>query len=184
MHQVPNLLTIGRILLVPVTIWLLTQGDYGVAFGVFLLAGVTDGIDGYVARRFSLQSELGAYLDPLADKLLLVSIYLTLALLHVLPDWLAILVVTRDVLIVGAILLAKYVERPLAIAPVFVSKANTLAQIAFAGGVLASLAFGLKNDTIATFAAATVAVLTVASGAVYMMQWLRHMAAGTDGNVL
>ncbi len=176
--NLPNSLTIGRILLVPLTVWSLLQGDYVVAFLSFTIAGITDGIDGYLARRFNLQTALGAYLDPLADKSLLVAVYVTLAVLSYIPQWLAIIVVTRDVLIVGAVLLSRYVDQPVAIRPVFVSKANTAAQIALAAGVLLGLALGNNNEVTVLAASIGVAILTVWSFAVYMRVWLNHMTSG------
>jgi cardiolipin synthase (CMP-forming) len=174
--NLPNTLTILRILLVPVTVWCLTTGQFGLALAAFVTAGLTDGVDGYLARRFHLQTELGAYLDPLADKALLVSAFVALAVLQHLPGWLAILVVTRDVLIVGAVLLARYLERPVAIRPVFLSKANTVGQIALVAGVLGSLAFAVTHVMVLQAAILLVAVLTVGSLAVYMVAWLKHMA--------
>ena len=99
--NLPNAITIARILAVPLMIWLIVSGDYLAAFWVFVLAGISDGVDGFIAKRFGLQTELGAYLDPLADKLLLVSIFVSLGMLRVLPAWVVILVVSRDILIVG-----------------------------------------------------------------------------------
>jgi cardiolipin synthase (CMP-forming) len=180
--HIPNALTVLRILLVPLTVWALSRESYHLASFAFLIAGATDGIDGYVARRFKLHSELGAYLDPLADKFLLVSIFVTLAVMHVLPPWLAILAVTRDVLIVGAVMLARVLERPVAIKPVMISKINTVAQIGLAGGLLGSLAFGEIHPQVMVAANLTVAVLTVASGAVYMAQWFRHMVEDSNGD--
>lgn len=182
--HIPNMLTVLRILLVPLTIWTLSQGDYQLAFFAFLTAGITDGVDGYIARRFKLQTELGAYLDPLADKFLLVSVFVTLAVMKVLPPWVAILAVTRDVLIVGAVVLARVLEKPVVIKPVMISKVNTAAQISLAVGLLASLAFGEINAELLLVANLTVAFLTVASGAVYMALWFRHMAKETDGEKL
>src|SRR5690606_16869004 len=98
--SLPNIITIARILLVPITVWLLVSEEYLIGFLAFITAGASDGIDGYVARRYNLKTELGAYLDPLADKALLVSIYVTLGFQRDLPAWLVILVVSRDVLIV------------------------------------------------------------------------------------
>jgi cardiolipin synthase (CMP-forming) len=179
--HIPNMLTVVRILLVPITVWSLTHGDYAVAFFVFLVAGLTDGVDGYVARRFKFHSELGAYLDPLADKFLLVSIFVTLAVLKVLPPWMAILVVTRDVLIVGAVMLARLLDKPVEIKPVMISKVNTAAQIGLAVGLLASLAFGEINHSVLYAANVIVAVLTISSGAVYMAMWFKHMADDEEG---
>jgi cardiolipin synthase (CMP-forming) len=177
--SLPNLLSIGRILLVPVTVWALLDGDYNLAFLVFIVAGLTDGIDGYIARRFNVRSELGAYLDPLADKALLVAIYVTLAFLLKLPLWLVIIVVTRDILIVAGVLLSRFVGRPLAVNPHIISKANTVAQIILAAGAISALAFGFHDDEVILWASGVVAVLTVASFGVYMRLWLAHMAAHT-----
>lgn len=178
--NVPNLLTIGRILLVPFTVWSLQQGDYVVAFLAFTIAGLSDGLDGYIARRYRLQSILGAYLDPLADKSLLVAVYVTLAILTYIPTWLAIIVVTRDVLIVSGVLLSGFMEQPVEIKPVFISKANTVAQIGLAAGVLFSLAIGVTHATTLMCASLLVAVLTVGSLGVYMRVWLDHMTTGTE----
>jgi cardiolipin synthase (CMP-forming) len=182
--HIPNVLTVVRILLVPLTVYALSHGDYNVAFFTFLTAGITDGADGYLARRFKLQTELGAYLDPLADKFLLVSVFVTLAVLKVLPPWLAILAVTRDVLIVGAVMLARVLDKPVTIKPVMISKINTAAQICLAIGLLASLAFGEINAKLLQVAILTVAFLTVASGAVYMGMWFKHMNNETSGGEL
>ncbi|NMD08547.1 MAG: CDP-alcohol phosphatidyltransferase family protein [Phyllobacteriaceae bacterium] len=173
--SLPNLITIGRILIVPLTVWLIIGHEFALAFLAFLVAGVSDGIDGYIARRYDLQSELGGYLDPIADKALLVSIFVALASLQLLPAWLAILVVTRDILIVGAVLLAWIMDRPMAMKPVLVSKVNTVAQIAFAGALLLVLATGMQLSALLTAGTVLVAALTTASGGVYLRDWVRHM---------
>src|SRR5215217_5163553 len=118
---IPNLITIARLVMVPLVIVMIGQGRWMAAFVVFVAAGVSDGIDGYIAKRFDMRSELGAYLDPLADKALLVS---------------------RYIMIVSAIILSRLMERPVAIKPLFISKLNTAAQIAFAALVLGANAFG------------------------------------------
>ena len=175
--SLPNLITIARILLVPVTVWLIINHQYLLALLAFLAAVISDAIDGFIARRFNLISELGGYLDPIADKALLVSIYVSLAILEVLPTWLAIIVVTRDVLIVGAVLLALLMGRPLEMKPLQISKLNTVAQIVFAGAVLLALSFDLHLDSLLMAGAFLVAALTLASGAFYMRNWVRHMSA-------
>lgn len=182
--HIPNMLTVVRILMVPLTIYTLSHGDYLFAFFAFLTAGITDGVDGYLARRFNLQTELGAYLDPLADKFLLVSVFVTLAVLKVLPPWVAILVVTRDVLIVGAVMLARVLEKPVTIKPVMISKINTATQICLAIGLMASLAFGEIDAKLLQVAITIVAFLTVASGAVYMAMWFKHMTEEASGKDL
>jgi cardiolipin synthase (CMP-forming) len=176
--SLPNLITILRILLVPVTVWLMIKGSFGLAFFAFITAGISDGVDGYIARRYNLQTELGAYLDPLADKALLVSIFVVLGFLQLIPDWLVILVVTRDVLIIGAVMLAWVMGRPLKMRPLWISKVNTAAQIIFAGGMLAILGLDVHIEPLMLSGVAAVTVLTLASGALYMRDWLRHMASG------
>lgn len=176
----PNLISIFRLMLVPVAIDALLAENWAVAFWVFLLAGVSDGIDGWIARRFDQRSELGAHLDPLADKALLVSIFVTLALVGVLPAWLAILVVSRDVLIVGGVVLSWMLGRGVPIRPLFVSKANTTAQIAFAALVLSAGAFGWDPGALWVAGEILVAALTTLSGAAYLVDWLKAMSAAPD----
>jgi len=148
--NVPNTLTLARIVLVPLVVWLIITHEMLAAFVLFLLAGLSDAADGYLAKRFQWRTELGAYLDPIADKLLLVSIYVTLGFSNHLPAWLVIAVVSRDILIIGAFLLSWVLSRPVAVHPLLVSKANTLAQIVLAGLVLAELGSGLGlHDLIA-----------------------------------
>lgn len=178
--NLPNIITIGRILLVPVAIWLIVAGQFGFAFLVFISAGVGDGVDGYIARRYSMKTQLGAYLDPLADKLLLVSIYLTLGFLQHMPAWLVILVASRDVLIVGAVILSWIMDKPIKVQPLMVSKINTALQIIFAGGQLAMLAWMSDATWFPVAGSAIVAFFTIASAALYMREWARHMANGAS----
>jgi cardiolipin synthase len=173
--NLPNLLTIARILLVPVVVWLLMSGLYMAAFWLFVLAGVTDGVDGYLARRWNQRTLLGSYLDPLADKALLVSIYVTLGFVGELPRWLVIAVVFRDVLIVGAFMLSWIMGRPMQVAPLFVSKANTAAQIVFAAIVLGAKGYALELAGLEQAFGVVVAALTVISTAAYLAAWMRHM---------
>ncbi len=179
---IPNLISIGRLLLVPRIVWLIVAGQFGAAFLFFLVAGVSDAIDGFIARTFDLRSDLGEYLDPIADKALLVSIYITLAYVGALPAWLAILVVSRDLLIVGAVVLSWMLGEPVATKPHWVSKVNTLFQISLAAFVLGDLALALDLTTVRLVAVYAVAALTVASGAVYLIDWVRHMAGGEAGS--
>jgi cardiolipin synthase (CMP-forming) len=180
--SLPNLVTIARMLLVPLTVWLLISGAYGPAVLVFALAGISDAVDGFLARRFNLQTELGTYLDPLADKALLVSIYVTLSVLHILPTWITIAVVTRDLLIVGAVILSWLMNKPLLMKPVWISKVNTAWQIIFAGGVLGCLALGLQQQGLILAGAALAGLLTALSGAVYMRNWVQHMSSRNEGS--
>jgi cardiolipin synthase (CMP-forming) len=176
--SIPNLITLARILSVPVMVWSIMNGWMLAAFLLFLAAGVSDAIDGYLAKRFAMTSDLGAYLDPLADKALIVSIYVTLGVSGEIPRWLVILVVSRDIMIVGAVLLAWLVGRPLPMKPLTVSKLNTAAQLIFAGVVLATLGLRFEADWLVTAAMAAVTLLTLVSVAAYVREWVRHMGSG------
>ncbi|ALK08865.1 CDP-alcohol phosphatidyltransferase family protein [Blastochloris viridis] len=175
--SIPNFITLGRLLLVPAVVWAISDHQMMLAFVLFVIAGVSDAVDGFLAKRFGMATELGAYLDPLADKALLVSIYLTLALLGQIPAWITILVVFRDIMIVGAIMLSGVLEKPVTIRPLRVSKLNTTAQIVFAALVLGSLGFGLTLGSVVTLAMYTTAALTIVSAAAYLREWMRHMAS-------
>ncbi|MBT8340208.1 MAG: CDP-diacylglycerol--glycerol-3-phosphate 3-phosphatidyltransferase [Desulfatitalea sp.] len=129
--NIPNILTVVRILLVPVFVILLMRNLYPHALAVFILAGVSDGLDGFIARYFNQRTDLGAYLDPLADKLLLVCAYTTLAVLKIIPAWIAVLVIARDVIIIMGIAVLALTEKPYRIRPTLLSKCNTSCQIIF-----------------------------------------------------
>ena len=173
--NIPNLITLGRILLVPIVVWAITSGEMWIAFVLFVAAGISDAVDGFLAKRFHMATELGAYLDPLADKALIVSIYISLGVNDAIPRWLVILVVSRDILIVGGIMLSWLVGNPLKIKPLLVSKLNTVAQIVFACVVLGSLGFDIKTDMLTLGLMALVTALTLLSVAAYVAEWVRHM---------
>jgi cardiolipin synthase (CMP-forming) len=179
--NIANLVTLGRIILVPVIFWLLVSGSTRAAFFAFLAAGLSDAVDGFLAKRFRMQTELGGYLDPIADKLLIVSIYVALGVAGQLPSWLVIAVVSRDILIVLGIAVAWMMGRVVAIKPLAVSKANTLAQIVLASTALADLGFSLGLENLRTVLVWLTAGLTFASLAAYLAQWLALMAAD-DGS--
>ncbi len=171
-----NWLTLLRLCLVPVAVAAIVQQAWQIAFAAYALAGVSDAVDGFVARRFNQQTELGAVLDPIADKALLVSIYVTLAIVGAIPSWLTILVVSRDIMIVGAVIISWLLGNPVEIRPLFVSKANTVAQIVFAGFMLFRLAFGLPLDWLYWPLIGSVCALTAASMLAYLSSWIKHMA--------
>jgi cardiolipin synthase len=166
---------LGRILLVPIVVWAIASGAMGIAFILFVAAGVSDAVDGYLAKRFGMTTELGAYLDPLADKALIVSIYITLSINGIIPIWLVILVVSRDIMIVGAVMLSWVIGSPLKVKPLLVSKLNTVAQILFACVILASLGFGIESNLLELVLMGLVAALTLLSIAAYVAEWVRHM---------
>lgn len=175
--NLPNVITLGRVILVPVIFWLLVSGETLLAFYAFVVAGVSDAVDGFLAKRFGWQTELGAYLDPLADKLLIVSIFVALGVAEKLPLWLVIAVVSRDILIVAGVVLAWLLDNPLTIRPIVVSKANTAAQIVLAATVLADEGLGLGLETLRLVLIVLTGALTIASLAAYLDTWLRHMSA-------
>jgi cardiolipin synthase (CMP-forming) len=175
--NLPNLITLARILSVPLVVWAITSGEMLIAFVLFVAAGISDAVDGFLAKRFDMTSELGAYLDPLADKVLIVSIYVALGFSEAVPRWLVILVVSRDLMIIGAVMLSWLVGRPVEVKPLLVSKLNTAAQIFFAGLVLGSLGLQFNPGWALPFTMALVAALTLLSVAAYVREWVRHMGS-------
>jgi cardiolipin synthase (CMP-forming) len=173
--SIPNLITLARILAVPVILWAITSGEMRIAFILFLVAGLSDLVDGYLAKRFGMATELGAYLDPLADKAMIVAIYVALGIVEAIPRWLVILVVSRDIMIVGAVILSWLVDKPVKLKPLTVSKLNTVVQIIFATVVLAALAFRWEIPLVVNTLIALVAALTLLSIAFYVAEWVRHM---------
>ena len=173
--SIPNIITLGRILLVPIVVWAIASSQMEVAFTAFVIAGVSDAIDGFLAKRFQMKSELGAYLDPLADKALIVSIYVALGIARALPISLVILVVSRDIMIISGFMLALLVAKPMPVRPHPVSKLNTVMQILLAVLVLAEKGFGFDAAVLQTAAIVLVAFLTLLSIAFYVAEWFRHM---------
>ncbi|PSM17082.1 MULTISPECIES: CDP-alcohol phosphatidyltransferase family protein [Nitratireductor] len=172
---IPNVITILRFFLVPAVVFALLTDKMGWALAGFVIAGVSDGVDGFIARQFDQRSELGAYLDPMADKLLLVSVFVVLGYMGELPLWLVIAAVSRDALIVAAVLLSTIMGNPVEVKPLFVSKANTAVQIVLAALVLAELAFDGQAGALRGALVIVSGLLTLASAAAYLVAWLRHM---------
>lgn len=178
--NVPNFITLGRVLSVPVVFWLLLTGQAKAAFLIFVAAGISDAVDGYLAKRFDSRTELGAYLDPLADKLLIVSIYIALGVRGEIPLWLVIAVVSRDFLILSGVMLAWLMNHPMTIKPLAVSKANTAAQLVLASTVLCDNAFGLELVNVRTVLVWIAGILTLMSAGAYLRDWISHMTS--DGS--
>jgi cardiolipin synthase len=173
--SIPNLITLGRIILVPIVVWAITSGEMRAAFFLFVAAGISDAVDGFLAKRFQMTSELGALIDPLADKALIVSIYVALSIAGALPAPLVILVVSRDIMIVSGFMLSWVVGKPMPVRPHPVSKANTAAQIVLATLVLAEKGFGFDAFLAVKVLIGLVAILTLLSIGFYLAEWLRHM---------
>lgn len=165
---VPNLLTILRILLTPFLVWLLLDNRLNDALLVFTIAGVTDGLDGLIARVFHQKSRLGAYLDPLADKILLVSSFILLGHLGLVPYWLVIIAVSRDAIIMLGVLMLMFHQVHMEVKPVFLSKLTTLSQLLAVLAALSSSLFALPQWGYTVLFSVT-AFLSVASGVQYML---------------
>ena len=173
--SIPNLITLARILLVPVVVWAIATGQMYFAFLLFLAAGISDAVDGFLAKRFNWRTELGAYLDPLADKALIVSIYIALAVSQEIPLWLVVAVVSRDILILLAVLLSWVMDQPLRIRPLVISKLNTAAQLILATTVLGDEAFGLGLEQTRLVLVWITGTLTLLSLVAYLKTWILHM---------
>ena len=173
--SIPNIITLGRIILVPVIVWAIASSQMEIAFAIFVIAGVSDAVDGFLAKRFNMASELGALLDPLADKALIVSIYISLGIAGALPIFLVILVVSRDIMIVSGFMLSWLIGKPMPVRPLAISKVNTVAQIFLATFVLAEQGFHFNSALLSAIVVLLVAVLTVLSIAFYLAEWVRHM---------
>lgn len=153
----------------PVTVWLILNDFILAAFWLFIAAGISDAVDGYLAKRWDEVTELGSYLDPVADKVLLVSIYITLGAQGYLENWLVILVVFRDAMIVGAVILFQTMVRTLKMSPLFISKLNTTAQIALAALVLGTSGYDIDPGFFLELMIGIVAVTTLVSGVSYLV---------------
>ena len=181
--NLPNLITIGRFLAVPVVVGLILNGRFLWAFWVFVAAGASDAVDGFIAKNFNAETELGKFLDPLVDKVLLVSVYVSLGHAGHLPTWLVILVVFRDGLIVGGAILFQTLTGHLTMQPIMISKVNTAAQIVLATMVLGLLGYEADGAwmTLTEGMVYVVAATTFLSGAVYLVRWSRRAAAMEEG---
>lgn len=178
--NIPNLITLGRILAVPLLVWLVIHNKMEAAFWVFVAAGISDALDGFVAKRFGFVTKLGSYLDPVADKALLVSAYITLGQAGHIDAWLVILVVFRDVLIIGGTILFHTLGRTVEMQPLFISKFNTLMQILLVAILLGNLGIGVPDFGLLPTLAMLVGITTVLSGFAYLGQWVFGVRVNPD----
>lgn len=174
--NVPNSLTILRILLIPVFIGFLNYERYNHALVVILVAGLTDALDGTIARVANQRTKLGAYLDPLADKLLLTSGFVTLSVLHLVPLWVAILVVSRDLILLTGALLSRFTDSSLDMSPTFIGKGTTLFQLLYIILVIVFTSRHLERHLLDPLLYLMVA-LTVSSGLHYLYRGVAHLNA-------
>jgi cardiolipin synthase len=167
----PNAISIIRIALVPPVLALLLNGRYAVALLLFFVAGFSDGLDGYIAKRFDWHSRAGALLDPVADKLLVAGTFVTLSVAGLLPAWLAAIVILRDVVIVGGATAYNFLVRPVEGEPTRISKLNTAFELLLVLFVISRAAFGWPDQITITMLGAAVLITVVISGIDYVWSW-------------
>jgi cardiolipin synthase len=170
-RHIPNIITVCRILLVYPVIALMLDGRFDWALGLFVVAGVSDAVDGFLAKYFHWQSRLGSYLDPIADKLLLICSYVALAWLGLLPAWLTALVVVRDVVIFSGAVAYYFLLRPFEGQPLLLSKLNTLLQLTLVFAVLVRQGLAPFPEAIVNLLIGLVTLTTLASGVLYVYIW-------------
>jgi cardiolipin synthase len=174
--HIPNLITLVRLLAVPLVVYLVLDGRTIAGFWLFVAAGISDAIDGFIAKRFHVSSLLGRYLDPLADKALLVALFVVCGYMDFLPGWLVILVVFRDVMIVGGAILFYFLDQPPTMPTLIVSKINTALQIVLVAAALAFRGYELDLALVQSVLEYLVAATTLASGLAYLVKWGRLTA--------
>lgn len=170
-HHLPNLITGLRLLLVPVILWFLIAGRHAEALVLVCIAGLSDGADGFLAKRYGWQTRLGAILDPLADKALLMGTFVVLGVQGFLPLWLVVLALLRDMLILAGALSYQLWIQELKIQPSLLSKANTLAQILLLTVILLKLSLGASWPLLSQALMGLVTVTILASGIHYVATW-------------
>ena len=178
LRQTPNILSALRLVAAPIAAVLILHGVDFVAVCVFVAAGLSDALDGYLARRFALTSRFGAWLDPAADKLLMLASFVTLTMVGAVPLWLTVLVIGRDVAIVLGVGLARLLDAPLRIEPLMIGKASTVVQVVYVALVLLGLSVDLSAPRLEFAGSAVVAILTLSSFLAYAYVWLQAVAAG------
>ncbi len=175
---IPNAISLFRIVLVPPILMLILQGSFAWAMFLFWVAGFSDGVDGYLAKRFDWGSRLGALLDPVADKLLVVGMFATLAHLELVPMWLAVLVILRDVVIIGGATASNFLVKPVEGEPTRVSTLNTALQLLFLMVVLSRAGFGWPDEISVTVLGAAILITVVISGVDYVWSWSQRARKG------
>jgi cardiolipin synthase len=182
LRWLPNAISLLRIALVPPILLLIVDGQYKLALLLFFIAGFSDGVDGYLAKRFNWNTRLGALLDPVADKLLVAGTFLILIYTGHIPFWLGALVIVRDVVIVGGATLYNFLIRPVEGEPTRISKLNTALQLLFVLFVLTRAAFGWPDEISITVMGAAIVVTVVISGIDYVWSWARRARRGGENS--
>lgn len=177
--NIANIITIIRLLFTPFIIWLILSGYYKTSFIFFILSGLSDAIDGFIAKKFNQITVLGSYLDPLADKILIVSSILVLGFIGIIPSWLLILIVSRDLAILGAVIISWLMESDLKIEPIFSSKINTFLQILYIGLILLNLSNFINLNTLGSiiipYFSYIIGFFTSLSWGIYLVLWLKNI---------
>jgi cardiolipin synthase len=179
MRHIPNIICLFRIALIVPLLQAMLAGEQLHILALFSLASVSDALDGYLAKRFNWTSELGRFLDPLADKLLLVSVFVTAAWLDIAPWWVAAVAVARDLVIAGGALIYRLWFGPLRGRPTIISKINTGMQIVYLLAVILASAIGLPPREMLAALAVVMVLTTLASGADYVVRFMRRAFAHT-----
>lgn len=180
LRWLPNAISIMRIFLVAPILYYIVDEQYGLALLLFFIAGFSDGVDGYLAKTFDWHTRIGALLDPIADKLLVGGVFVTMFVTGMVPPWLAILVIVRDVVIVGGATAYNFLVRPVEGEPTRISKLNTALQLLFVVFVLSHAGFGWPDPIAITIIGAGVLVTIVVSGIDYVVSWARRASEGRD----
>ena len=170
----PNAICIVRVLLVAPIVLMLLDERYVAALVLIALAGFSDGLDGFLARAFDWRTPLGSLLDPAADKLLIVSVFLTLAFQGLVPPLLTIVVVVRDVVIVGGAAAYQWLIAPVEGEPTVISKLNTAFQLLFVLCTLTMAAFAWPAEVVSTVLGAAVLFTSLTSGLNYVVGWSKR----------
>ena len=174
---IPNAISLMRIFLIAPIIYLFISNEFGWALALFVIAGLSDGVDGYIAKKYDWDTRLGAFLDPAGDKLLVAWSFGTLAWLGHIPVWLAVIVIGRDVIIVAGSFMYHYLVTRLEGDPTFISKLNTGLEFAFLIFVMSRAGFGWPDQITVTIVGAAVLVTVVISGYDYVAGWVRGARA-------
>ena len=175
---IPNAITLFRIVLIVPILMLILKGSFGWAMVLFWVAGFSDGVDGYLAKRFDWGSRMGALLDPVADKLLVVGLFAILAYLQHIPVWFAVLVILRDVVIVVGATAYNFLVRPVEGEPTRVSKLNMALQLLFLTMVMSRAGFGWPDEIAVTVLGASILITVVISGVDYVWSWSHRARKG------
>lgn len=174
--NIPNLISLSRLFAVPIVVWLIISDIMLLAFWLCLIAALSDAVDGIIAKKFNAETELGAYLDPIADKALLVGVYVSLGYGGYLPSWLVILVVFRDLVIIGGAVIYQTITMSLKMEPLMISKVNTAAQLLLGVTVIGFNGYDFELDRYVLFASYVVALTTIASGTAYVLEWMGRVS--------